>query len=347
MSKQNEITKRIPLLKDDGTLTEEGWAKDLLWDYDRTKIKASWLRIKEWDYYYIMDHKREHGFTCTISDLGYAGLIAIAMLDFKEKKVVQYDTIAPLTRGKMGFSSSSGNSMLDFKDKKLHLKYEIKLPERHIIANAPKFIWDDNNKGLSANIILHQDPKQESMVIATSWKEKRTAFYYNQKINCMKAQGEVKIGDKVFEFSPDSAMAGLDWGRGRWTYKNRWYWGSSSGYLNGKPFGWNIGYGFSDRTPASENMIFYEGKAHKLAEVEFYIDTKNYLEPWKFTSSDGRFEMDFQPIIDRFGKFNLGIIKSVQHQVFGRFNGYVILDNGKKLTVKDYLGFAEDVFNKW
>ncbi|MBN1330081.1 MAG: DUF2804 domain-containing protein [Candidatus Heimdallarchaeota archaeon] len=347
MSKQNEITKRIPLLKDDGTITEEGWAKDLLWGYDRTKIKASWLRIKEWDYYYVLDHKREHCVTCTMSDLGFAGLIAIAMLDLKEQKSVQFDTIALLTRGKMGFPAHSGDGIIEFKDKKLYMKYETKLPERRLTIDAPKFIWDDKTKGLRAELTLHQDPKQESMVIATSWKEKRTAFYYNQKINCMKAQGTVKIGDKIFEFNPDSAMAGLDWGRGRWTHKNRWYWGSSSGYLEGKPFGWNIGYGFSDRSSASENMIFYDGKAHKLDEVEFHINTKNYLEPWKFTSSDGRFEMDFKPMIDRYSKFNLGIIKSIQHQVFGQFTGFVVLDDGRKVSVKNYLGFAEDVFNKW
>jgi len=39
-----------------------------------------------------------------------------------------------------------------------------------------------------------------------------------------------------------SKFGGLDWGRGNWTYKNRWYWGSASGLLKGDSFGWNIGY---------------------------------------------------------------------------------------------------------
>ena len=38
---------------------------------------------------------------------------------------------------------------------------------------------------------------------------------------------------------------------------------------------------------------------------------------------------------------------SDQHQVFGRFSGTVILDDGRKLEIRDLMGFAEKVRNKW
>ena len=117
--------------------------------------------------------------------------------------------------------------------------------------------------------------------------------------------------------------------------------------LKGESIGWNLGYGFSDRTPASENMIFYKGKAHKLDEIAFHIDTSDYMQPWRFSSSDGRFEMEFEPAIDRYGKTDFKVLKSEQHQVFGYFTGDLILDDGTKLHVDRLLGFAEDVFNKW
>jgi hypothetical protein len=163
----------------------------------------------------------------------------------------------------------------------------------------------------------------------------------------MPAEGTIKIGETDYKFSPETSFGGLDWGRGNWTYKNRWYWGSASGLLNGEPFGWNIGYGFSDRSSASENMIFYKRRAHKLDEVTFHMDVNDYMKPWKFTSNDGRFEMDFEPIVDRYGKFNLLLIKSEQHQVFGWFSGKVVLDDGTELKVDRFLGFAEDVYNRW
>ena len=132
-----------------------------------------------------------------------------------------------------------------------------------------------------------------------------------------------------------------------WTDTDRWYWSSASGLLDGVPFGWNLGYGFSDRSPASENILFYGGRGHKLDEVTFRIDTSNYLAPWKFKSSDGRFEMEFAPIVERASATDALVIKSVQHQVFGAFTGKAILDDGRVLKVDRFLGFAEDVLNWW
>lgn len=63
--------------------------------------------------------------------------------------------------------------------------------------------------------------------------------------------------------------------------------------MDGIPFGWNIGYGFGNTSAASENMLFYGGRAHKLSQVQFHIPMRDgredYLRPWTFTSDDGHF----------------------------------------------------------
>lgn len=345
MTPQHRITEPTDLLDDSGELVEPGYATRLLWRYDRSEIKAGWYRIKEWDYYYILNDK--FGITFTMSDLGYAGLMSVVWLDFERGLYTQEDTLAMFTKGKTGFPSTSTKGDVKFQDRKLKLEYSVRPGVRTIQVEAPRFTGSRGEKGLSGELTLHQELDMDTMVIATPWKGNRKKFYYNQKINCMPATGTIKLGDTEYDFSPDSSYGGLDWGRGNWTYRNRWYWGSASGLLDGKPFGWNIGYGFSDRSSATENMIFYNGKAHKLDEVTFHMNIKNYMKPWKFTSSDGRFEMDFEPILDRYGKFNLLLIKSVQHQVFGRFTGKAILDDGTELEVNRFLGFAEDVYNRW
>ena len=71
------------------------------------------------------------------------------------------------------------------------------------------------------------------------------------------------------------------------------------------------------------------------------------MSPWTFSSDDGRFEMYFQPLMDRCAKTDLGIICSDQHQVFGRFSGTAVLDDGTKLEITNLTGFAEKVRNKW
>jgi len=163
----------------------------------------------------------------------------------------------------------------------------------------------------------------------------------------MPATGRLKLGDKQIVFSPEHAQAVLDWGRGVWTYANTWYWGSASGIVSGQRFGMNIGYGFGDTSRATENMVFYNGVAHKLDQVTFQIPEDDFLKPWKFSSNNGRLELDFIPILDRYSNTNMLVIQSWQHQVFGRFTGQVTLDDGTVLAIDNLLGFAEKVKNRW
>jgi len=344
---QQRITNPCDLLKEDGTLTAPGYATRPLWRYERNQIKTPWHRIKEWDYYAVLSQELGYGITFTVSDLSYIGLVAICWLDFKNKTYKQYDTLTLLPRGSTNFPPSSESGVTAFQDKKFNIRIDVVKGKRVLQFEAPGFISLDGEKGLKGEITLQQNPEMDSMVIATSWAENRKAFYYNQKTNCMPADGEVTIGSKSYPFSPDNSFGVLDWGRGNWTYKNQWYWGSASGLQDEKTIGWNIGYGFSDRSMASENMIFYNGKAHKLDEVIFHFNSRDFTEPWRFTSNDGRFEMIMTPIVDRNSAVNLGLIKSVQHQVFGTFTGDLVLDDGSKLHVDNLLGFAEDVLNWW
>ena len=184
------------------------------------------------------------------------------------------------------------------------------------------------------------------MVIATPF-EKADRFYYNQKINNMCAAGKILFGSHVYDLNKKPSFAVLDWGRGVWTYNNTWYWGSASGELNGELFGFNIGYGFGDTSAATENMLFYKGKVHKLEEVSFNIPEDSFMKPWTFSSSDGRFEMDFTPVLDRHSNSNVLLIQSDQHQVFGYFSGKAVLDDGTVLKLDKFFGFAEKVYNRW
>ena len=204
--------------------------------------------------------------------------------------------------------------------------------------------------GITFDLLLTDEP-EESMVIVTPYRDHPKAFYYNQKINCMRVSGSIQYNGKEYVCSPSDTFAVLDWGRGVWTYDNTWYWGSASGLADGVPFGFNIGYGFGDTSAASENVLFYDGKIHKLSQVRFEIPIKDgkedYLAPWRFTSDDGRFEMTFEPVMDRSALTNLGVICSDQHQVFGRFSGTAVLDDGKEVHIEKLMGFAEKVRNKW
>lgn len=363
---QHEITSRHPLLDEKGHLMESGYAKGLLMDYDRKAIRAGKLRIKEWDYYLITTD--DFAVALTIADNSYMGLDSISLLDFRIPWCHTKSPMSFMTLGKRNLPPSSDMGNVSSGNKKYSIEYKHNGDHRILSFRMENFC---DGKPLNGLIRL-ECPETESMVIATPFAEKDTAFYYNQKINCMPASGIVTWGEKLYEFKEGEAFGVLDWGRGVWTYKNTWYWGSASGSVDGIPFGFNIGYGFGDTSAASENMLFYGGKAHKLSQVTFNIPmkskkfvtrggccgsggmetdtaemTEDYMSPWTFTSDDGRFEMDFVPVIDRASCTDIKLICSDQHQVFGRFSGKAILDDGKVIEIKDFIGFAEKVFNKW
>ena len=340
---QHEITREIPLLDSDGNLTEPGYARRLLPAYRRADIKAGKLRIKEWDYYLISNGR--FALALTIADNGYMGMDSVSIIELEEKweRTVSPMSLLPLGGVKLPESSAAG--VTQHSGKAHGLKFT-NLGDGRRVLHA--HMDDFGGKGsLDALVELFDEP-EESMVICTPF-EKPRHFYFNQKINCMRARGYFTCGGRTWRFDPEDSFAVLDWGRGVWTYHNTWYWGSASYKADGVPFGWNIGYGFGDTSAASENMLFYDGRAHKLGAVKFNIPggEKDFLSPWTFTSDDGRFEMDFVPTLDRASCTDLGIIKSDQHQVFGVFSGRATLDDGRVIEVKDFPGFAEKVENKW
>jgi|YNPMSStandDraft_2_1061718.scaffolds.fasta_scaffold00046_24 hypothetical protein len=349
---QIEILEEIPLHDEKGFITKEGWARKPYWQYDRSRIKACKIKIKEWDYYAAISHKNGFGIALTISDMGYLGFSSITFFDFNNKYYNPVDSLFLFPMGRLNLSPKSDEGLVKYEDKKIKItvetiKFSNNTVERRISFNSSLLEDFYKNKGIEGEITLITPDNDDTICIATSWKEKRTAFYYNQKINCMVVKGQIKIGNKIYSFDEQTDLAVLDWGRGVWTYKNRWYWSSLSSYLDGKRFGWNLGYGFSDRSLASENAIFYDGKLYKLDNVEFKYDPKNYLKNWKIFDNEGRLNVDFVPIIDRNSKSEFLIIKSIQHQVFGYFSGIIKLEENKTLKFNNLLGFAEDVFNAW
>ena len=343
---QREITQPGKLLDERGCLAQAGYAKRLLLDYDRAAIGAARHRIKEWDYYLVAN--LDYAVALTVADNSYMGLMSASLLDFRAPAWEQTTSVmTAFPWGKTGLPASSAAGDTEFHNKRCDFSFRHVNGGRCLTFRLDQF---KDGKPFVCDIELLGGP-DESMVIMTPYKEEKKAFYYNQKINCMPARGSATFDGKTYQFAPEDAFGTLDWGRGVWTYSNTWYWGSLNAVVDGKPFGFNIGYGFGDTSAASENMLFYDGKAHKLEQVSFIIPQKDgkddFLSPWTFTSSDGRFEMNFTPVLDRAACTNALVILSDQHQVFGRFSGTAVLDDGTRLELHDALGFAEKVHNKW
>lgn len=340
MGRNHEVTRKQDLLNAQGNIAEPGWSKKQLQAYKRKSIRAPKFKIKEWDYYLVLNRNFAAAFT--ISDDGYVGLQSVSFLDFTKPFEHTETILDAFPMGKLHMPESSSTGDVVYAGRRLDLRF-LKLKNgRRIVGSFKNF---DGEKDFSCDIKLDQ-PEMDTMVIATPWN-KPHRFYYNQKINCMRAEGTITYGKEQYTFCPDTDFGTLDWGRGVWTYDNTWYWGSGNCDLNGKAFGFNIGYGFGNTSAATENVLFYDGTAHKLDDITFHIPKDDYCKPWKFSSSDHRFEMNFNPVIDRCAKLDAKIIVSDQHQVFGNLSGKAVLDDGTVIEIQDMMCFAECVHNKY
>ena len=343
---QHEINQPGPLLEKNGRLAQVGWSRRPLLDCNLEAARfyplglGQRFRLKRWDYYAVFTPQRF--FSATIADLGYAANIFVYTLDFTTGGLHEEGLVIPLGRG-VTLERNSPVGEAAYKGDKASLRFSAAPAERQLVVEWPGF---HDGRGIRADIRLAVPPVHESMTIVIPIGKRR--LYYNTKINCLPAAGSIQYGDDVEQLAPDSALGQLDWGRGVWEYSSYWNWASASGFLpDGRTIGLNLGRGFGDLSRATENAVILDGRVHKLGDVGFDYRSGDYMRPWRFTDDAGRLDLTFIPFKDRTARTNLGIIFSEVHQMFGRYSGQMVLDDGQLLEIHDLIGFAEEHQARW
>ncbi len=343
---QNEIFHPGNLLKPSGELAQIGWARQPLLDCNLENARfyalrpLQRLRMKRWDYYAVFTPRRF--FSATIADLGYAGNIFVYTLDFESGELHEEGLVIPLGKGiALPRNSTSGDA--HFANQHARLDFTLTPAGRRIAVSWPAF---HAGRGIEADILLRCPPEHESMNIVIPIGRRR--FYYNRKINCLPAEGSLRCGEITETLKPDECLGSLDWGRGVWEYRSFWNWASASGFLpDGRQVGLNLGCGFGDTSAATEDALILEGRIHKLGAVKYDYISGDYMKPWRFSDPEGRLALEFMPFKDRTAITNLGVIYSEVHQMFGRYNGYAVSDEGEKIHIHGLIGFAEEHRARW
>lgn len=341
---QNEITKRQKLLDNQGNVANPGWCRRNLYDYNIENRCVSVMRLKEWDFYQVSNG--EIMVQINIFNISLATCATFGFVDLKTGR--KFDTMAlelitpnknRLNRNgdcKNYFAYSRGKTKAEFDvtDECYHIKFE----------------GYCRGKRIEAEFFCGRLPNHESITIAIPF-DKKGHFFYTNKINCLNTYGFVKYGAERFEFSKDNTFTVLDWGRGIWPYANMWYWANGSTFVNGKPFGFELTWGFGNTSAATETALFYDGICHKISDVHLEKDPEignSWMESWHFISDDGRLDLTMIPFYDNYSNMMpLNIFGMKTHQVHGMWNGSVILDDGTRLEIKNMYAFCEKVYNKW
>lgn len=344
---QRELAQTGQLLKSDGSLDQIGWARQPILDcnLENSSFYPGWrrlfqrFRLKRWDYYALFTPQRF--FSATIASLGYAANVFVYTLEYRTGELHEEGLILPDWTVRLPRNSTSGETI--YESKQAHLRFKVEPGQRKVLVDWPAF---HDGRGIRADLVLRCPPEHESMNIVIPIENKR--FYYNRKINCLPAEGLVHYGNLRQVINPRESLGSLDWGRGVWAYKSYWNWASASGFLADKrPIGLNLGCGFGDTSAATEDALILDGKIHKLDSVLITYDQKDYIKPWRFVDSQGRLDLTFIPFKERIARSNLGIIVSEVHQMFGRYTGTVIADEGEEISIDGLIGFAEEHQAKW
>ena len=305
--------------------------------YARNRVHAAPWRLKEWDFYQISDDNL--CLQLVIGHISYVGNCNIALFNHASgEKIFEQGVITPLPfRGMHLPESAHENSTLAFSRGGAALAFEIESGVRRLRASFG---------GLRADV--HLSPSlPESVTVCTPFSGKHD-FYFNEKINLLRADVDLTLDGKRYAFDPDRTFSLLDWGRGVWPFSHEWYWSSVSTLLGGEPFGFNLGCGFGapEKTRGTENVVYYKGSAIKLGRVAIRHEDDVML-PWHFEEKNGRFTATLTPRYDRDTVTKLLFVNNRCHQMFGTFSGSFQADNGSRIVFSDVTGFAEHAINHW
>jgi hypothetical protein len=339
-TQQREITESVPLLDGRGKLVKPGYARKMLFHYDRGKVRAGPFSLKEWDFYQIT--AGEYVLQMTIGHVSYVASFSAALLHPATGTCRRFTRLSPLPLRSLAMPENPEEpNTVQAEGKDYRIRFET-LPDRRVLSLHAK---DGQLGSVDIEVSLKNDPENEKMVIATPFFKDRQ-FYLNYKENYYGASGRAQIGDLKAEFGPEDTAL-MDWGRGVWPFKHEWFWGNGAAFIDGGRFGFNIGWGFGDLRNATENMFFWNGRAYKLGALQVERDTRDYMAPWRFRDEDGCFDLTMTPVYDNYTETKIAFINTHCHQVFGKYSGAAVLPGGDRIEVRDLPAFCEHAENRW
>ncbi len=348
-SKQTEYTESTPLLAPDGTLLAKGWARHNVFEYNRDYVKKGIMSRKEWDFYNIINVDDQIQILVSFANINVGGYVSAKFVDLKTGEVL-VDAMQYFLGANKHVPPAKGDVPNRFKDKIGGAEFDFNTKE------TERTLWFKKmHKGklVECNISMDIMPGLENITTVFPFDEDKTRYFMTTKQFCMPCEGTFRIGDFVYEFSKENTFCAMDWGRVNTVHKMVWYWGNGAQYITDEKgekhlFGFEITWAIGNESHATETCLMIDGKVHKFGAVDVEKFPKDrFMEPWKFVSEDGRFNMTMMPTLDNHCDVDFKVGRMNCHQIFGIWNGDVTLDDGTKLEIKDLYTFCEYVENRW
>lgn len=333
---EREITAPVSLTLPSGHLDPDavGFTRTPLITTDG--IGRGWVgkgRNKRWDYWAFTTPS--HVVAVVVSDIDYAGVNGLWVLDRSTGEAIGEDVITPFGAG-VHLPATLGRGRTTLNTKALRVQIEEIGGGTRVRARTGRVELD---------VIALRPEGHESLGVVVPWTER--LFQYTVKDVARPAVGSVRI-DGVEHWLPEGeSWATLDHGRGRWPHRVHWNWGAGAGRTDGRVIGVQVGGKWTDGTGSVENSLLVDGRLHKISqELVWDYDLADPMRPWHI-SGEG-VELDFTPEYDKHSVTDLKLLSSHTHQCFGVWSGRVRAGEGEHwIRVADVFGWAEDVRQRW
>ena len=279
-----------------------GWARHPLWAYSRHH--SSYER----DLYIITSCSKGWTVCASIMEAGSSYEYRIAYFDRSSGKHLQKRIQRHFLRNHRVLPEASENRQSsNFSCEEMRLSFIRNNEKRNILLCAPELEF------LDARFTLIQPDTLESLCTMRSWKDTRTAFLFDRKLNCMKASGILRLGNETISISEDeNAFASLNIIRGRLPRKTSDRWLTCCLSIDDHTLGIDI-------VPGGESTLVFDGSLQRIASVKEETGKE-------FRSSDGRLDLSFSIIPSS---------ETVSDMQFGYCTGKVILDDGTVIDIRD------------
>lgn len=334
---RKEITSEVLLCDDEGRLNPEavGWSRK---PFHVCNLRGRFPRKKKWDYWCITGDR--FLFSATVAHIDYLSLGAAYFLEYDSKRFAEVTAVKVLPR--LPVMPQTVEGAIQFEQARTRLKFQCAGNRLHMSVQSDSF----KGRPLDASLEIERPAGHESLNVVVPWNA--GTFQFTSKQHCLPARGAITWGGDTFTFSPGSAFACLDFGRGIWPYRTTWNWAAFSGHSGSDTIGVNMGAKWTDHTGMNENGILLNGRLHKIFDVVlFEYDDRNFMRPWRMNSeSSGAVRLEFQPFYEKAEDTNLLVVRSSVHQVFGRYYGTLGVD-GRIIPIDGVVGWAEEHRARW
>ena len=152
---QRRITTPGPLHDENGRLVEVGWATELIKMYDRSRIAVGRLRLKEWDYYAIVNDR--FALALTVDHNGYMTMDSISLLDFEKNSQVTASKISLPFLSRRSLPSTSRQGDIRVSGRGYAMAFDNDGKQRHLYGHMDSFTREG---GISFDLLLTDAPPE-------------------------------------------------------------------------------------------------------------------------------------------------------------------------------------------